>query len=263
MSTSAPYDFDVSSYPALPKAGGVFVAGTDTGVGKTLIAGAIARCLWRAGVGVEVFKPVASGCRREGGRLVSRDAEFLAACAESRRPPEEIVPVRLAEPLAPNVAAARAGVAVDLPAIFAAYGRLAQGPGRAIVVEGVGGLLCPITDEFWVVHLAKMMRLPLVIVARAGLGTINHTLLTVHAARSAGLAVAGVIVNRYDPGAVDISIQTNPGQIAARGNVPVLALVGDDPESSVEDVRLGPAVLDAVARVDWRRIAEFKGQIPK
>jgi len=251
------FDFDVSRRPALPRLPGVFVTGTDTGVGKTLIAGAIARRLRRLGRRVEVFKPAASGCRRSREELVSADAEFLAACADSRRPLREIAPLRYPAALAPNVAAARAGQAVDLPAMFDAYRRL-EGQCECVVVEGVGGLLCPLSDEFWVIHFARMTRLPLVIVARAELGTINHTLLTIHAARSAGLDVAGVVVNRYrtdGAGGDDaLAAATNPEQLAARGGVPVLALAPDSPECSVEHATVGQDVQFAVDQADWERI---------
>ena len=268
MSTSrtkpGAFDFDCSGYEPLPKPRGLFVTGTDTDVGKTLVGGAIAQALRRAGRGVEVFKPVASGCRKAREGLVSADAEFLAACAESRRTLREINPVRYASALAPNVAARREDRPVDLDAIFDAYRRLADS-GDFVIVEGVGGLLCPITDDFWVVHLARLMGLPLVVVARSGLGTINHTLLTLHAARGAGLHVAGVVVNRYPPRLrqmvqgveypacpdADVAILTNPQQIAERGKVRVLALVPDEPGNSVANATLGPETQLAVAQVDW------------
>jgi len=255
MSTSRPdgLSFDVSAWPALPRAKGLFVTGTDTGVGKTVIAGAIAHCLQSGGRPVEVFKPVASGCRHGGGgQLISADAEFLAACADSSRTLAEIVPVRYAAPLSPNVAAARAGELVDIQAIFDGYSALIAG-GRPVIVEGVGGLLCPISDDLWAVHLAKMMALPVVIVARPGLGTINHTLLTIAAARSAGLAVAGVVINRYlvEPGKPDIATETNPAQIAALGGVRILAIVGEDPATSVDGDALGAGVKFAIDQVDW------------
>ena len=265
----SPFDFDVKAWPALPRLRGLMVVGTDTEVGKTLIAGAIARCLRQAGQRVEVFKPAASGCRHAREGLISADAEFLAACSESRRTLAEITPVRYAAALAPNVAAEREHRPVDLEAIFDSYRRL-QGACDCVIVEGVGGLLCPISDDFWVIHLAKMLALPLVIVARAGLGTINHTLLTLHAARSAGLEVAGVVINRYrlEPAAAgqlardepythgnaDLAIYTNPAQIAERGRVPVLALVPQDDESSVEAARLGSDVRFAIGQVDWHRL---------
>lgn len=269
-SKNRPFEFDVTRWPTLPRLRGVFVTATDTEVGKTLIAGAIAENLRRRNLRVEVFKPAATGCRHGREGLISADAEFLAACADSRRMLAEITPVRYATALAPNVAAQRERRPVDLDAIFDAYRRL-QGQADAVVVEGVGGLLCPIRDDFWVIHLAKMTGLPLVIVARPGLGTINHTLLTLHAARSAGIPVAGVVINRYriDPAAqadrnapvggsphgdADLAVSTNPAQIAQLGQVNVLAIVPDDPESSVEQAVLGSDVRFAVAQVDWEGI---------
>jgi len=271
-STATPFDFNVSARPKLPRLRGLFITGTDTEVGKTLIAGAIARSLRDAGRRVEVFKPVATGCRRGGAGLISRDAEFLAACAESRRTLADITPLRYKPALAPNVAARRSGRNVDLDAIFQAYRRL-DGAAEATIVEGVGGLLCPISDDFWVVHFAMMIHLPVVIVARAGLGTINHTLLTLHAARSAGLAVAGVVINRYriDPAAKkalderaepythgdeDMAIYTNPAQIAELGNVKVLAIVPDQPDNSVEKTTIGRDTQFAIDQVDWQGIMD-------
>ena len=241
---------------------GLFVTGTDTGVGKTVIAGAIARSLNFAGERTEVFKPAASGCRRDRGTLISEDAEFLAACADSARMLDEIAPLRYAAALAPNVAAERTGQEVDIEAVFESYRRL-EGRCDAVVVEGVGGLMCPISDDLWVVHLAMMMALPVVIVARPDLGTINHTLLTIHAARSAGLQVAGVVVNRCptdshqsDTQSPDnaIAMLTNPAQIAQKGKTQILALVPDDFETSVHDAVLGPEVSFAIDQVNWKRI---------
>ncbi len=268
-----PWDFDVSDYPELPRLRGLLVTGTDTEVGKTLVAGAIARNLRGRGDSVGVFKPAASGCRRTREGLVSADAEFLAACAETTQPLHEITPVRYARALAPNVAAVRERREVDLEAIFDGYRTLAGRGDDVVVVEGVGGLLCPISDDFWVIHLARMLALPLVVVSRAGLGTINHTLLTLHTARRAGLEVAGVVVNGYElepaaarellrPGGeytrgdADLAIFTNPDQIARRGRVEVLALVPRDDQTSVEKATIGPDVQYAVDQVDWRRILD-------
>ena len=251
-------DFDISAYPQLAEARGLFVTATDTEVGKTVIAGAIARSLRLAGKPVEVFKPVASGCRRNPrGGLISSDTEFLAACADAQRSLDQITPVRLHQPLAPNVAAEREGKPIDLQAIFDGWNRLAES-GRPIIVEGVGGLMCPITDAFWVIHLATMCRLPLLIVSRSNLGTINHTLLTLHAARSVGLTVAGVVVNRYpaDPDPADAAAATNPAQIAQRGGVEVLLCVPNDAETDVAKGRLGMQTQTAVNSVDWREIID-------
>lgn len=278
-----PFDFDVSSLPSLArmakmakraKLRGLFVTGTDVGVGKTLIAGAIARQLRKSGRSVEVFKPVATGCRRTREGLVSSEAEFLAACAESRRTLAEITPVRYPAGISPNAAADRAHRPVDLDAICDAYAPLA-GACDCVIVEGPGGLCTPITPEVWTIHVAMMMKLPLVIVAGAGLGTINHTLLTLAAARAAGLEVAGVVINRYriDPAAAealekgsrpythgdgDLAVYTNPPQIVECGRVEVLTIVPDDGESSVARATLGFDVEFAIGQVDWLRIIGLK-----
>jgi len=266
-----PFDFDVSGYPPLPRLPGLFITGTDTGVGKTLIAGAICRVLGEGGLRVEPFKPVATGCRRTREGLVSPDSEFLAACADSLRPLRQITPLRFKAAVAPNVAACYEHKAVELEAIFDEYRRL-EGSADMVIVEGVGGLLCPLSDDFWVIHLARMMMLPVVIVARAGLGTINHTLLTIQVARQAGLLIAGVVVNRYrlEPetghktqgpdqheshGDDDLAICTNLQQLAQRGKVPLLAIVPDEPSNSVERATLGPDTLFAVRQVNWPDLA--------
>lgn len=268
--TSTPFDFDVSKYPPLPSARGLFVTGTDTEIGKTLVAGAIAQYLVSQGRRVEVLKPVATGCRRQRGDLVSQDAEFLAGFADSRQMLSQIAPVRYAKALAPNVAAGLENRPVDLEAIFDAYRRLAADKDvDAIIVEGIGGLLCPITDDFWVAHLARLMRLPVVVVTRPNLGTINHTLLTLHAARSAGLDVAGVVVNRYqvDPtisgagsavlvgrGDSYAAMMTNLTQIEQRGRVKILATCPDEADNSVADARIGSNTQFAIAQGPWEKI---------
>ena len=257
-------DFDISSYPPLPRLKGLFVTGTDTGVGKTVIAGAIARSLRSDGLRVEVFKPAASGCRKCPGDLISEDAEFLAACSDSSRSLREITPLRFGPALAPNVAAELSGKQVDIYSIFREYASL-EDCCDAVVVEGIGGLLCPVSDDFWVIHFAAMTGLPMVIVARPNLGTINHTLLTISAARSAGINVAGVIINNYETEPVlengqpadhdtRMAISTNPHQISRRGGVPVIAIVPKDSETSVSEVRLGQDVRFAINNVDWKKI---------
>jgi dethiobiotin synthetase len=276
MSAAEPdaFDFDVSTYPKLPKALGLFVTAAAAEAGETLIAGAIARSLRRAGTGVEVFQPVATGCRRSREGLISSETEFLAACADSRRTLVEITPVRYREALAPNVAARRARRPVDIEAIFDAYRRLAQG-GDPVIVAGVGGLLCPITDDFWAVHLARMIDLPVVLVARADAGGVNQALQTLHVAHDAGLSVAGVVVNRYrvDPtthkalekGATpprrcdeDVVMFTNLGQIAQRGRVVILATVPEEAANSVQKATIGPDTQFAIDLADWQALIEAK-----
>lgn len=256
---------DISAYPKLPRCRGVFITGTDTAVGKTVIAGAIAMILKDRGIAVDVFKPAATGCVRAPGGLISADGAFLAACADSRRSLPCITPLRFSRALAPNVAASLEGAAVDLDLVFEEYTRMAE-TAETVVVEGVGGIMCPLSGEFKVIHFAAMTGLPLVIVVPPGLGMINHTLLTIHAARSAGIDVAGIIINRY-VGELDvngrglhardddeIARMTNPKQVSLLGRVPVLCIVMEDADTSVSDVRLGRDVLRAVRGVDWMSI---------
>ena len=325
MSTSAtipPFDFRAADLPPAPPLRGLFVTGTDTEVGKTLIAGAIARSLRRRGVRVDVLKPVATGCRRAGGQLVSADAEFLAWCADSPQMLSDIAPIRYATAVAPNVAAELERRPVDLQLLFDAVRLIAGGanaghtesrgvpragpvrdasrhmhalrgdsagkyarptgdpvgdarPTRLVLVEGIGGLLCPITDDLWVIHLARWLGLPLLVVARAGLGTLNHTLLTLHAARSAGLHVAGVVLNRYliDPlaasgktldelharGDVDMAMFTNPARVEALGRTRVLALVPEEAANSVERPSIGPDTQFLIDQVAWQRLCGGAG----
>src|SRR5829696_8166920 len=158
----------------------LLITGTDTGIGKTIIAASIAQILHEQRHRVAVFKPAGSGCvhRREG--LVSEDAELLAHCANARHPLDLICPQRYAEPLAPAVAAERAKQPLEWEAVQRSINLMSK-DSDVMVVEGVGGLMVPLDAKHTVRDLAKWLRLPAVVVARAGLGTINHTILTVEA----------------------------------------------------------------------------------
>ena len=169
-----------------------FVTGTDTGVGKTFVAAGIVRALRRRGIDVGVMKPVASGVVRG----VSRDAVLLKEAAGVRDSLQFINPIGLEPPLAPSVAARVSKSPIDLRRVWFAYGTLAARH-DCMVVEGVGGLMVPIKDRYPVAAMAKALGLPIVIVTRPTLGTINHTALTVHAARSHGLEVIGAQYARF------------------------------------------------------------------
>jgi len=215
--------------PQIPRIKGVFVTGTDTGVGKTWIAAGITAVWRRWGLPATYFKPIQSGCPEEGGRLVPTDARLAQELAGLPEPLELLTPIILRLPLAPAVAAAQEGVAVDLHRVARALEELASRY-DFFVVEGAGGLYVPLIDtHFLVLDLVRWLRLPLLVVARAALGTINHTALTVMAARQAGLPVAGVILNRF-PARPGLAEQTNPGVIAAITEMPVLGKVEEIPE---------------------------------
>jgi dethiobiotin synthetase len=174
----------------MSRARGVFVTGTDTGVGKTVVACALVRALHARGHDVGVMKPVETGVGSEG----PLDARALREAASATEPLETICPERLPLPAAPTVAAAALGREVDLDAMRRAFAHLAARH-ELLVVEGAGGLLVPAAKGFSMADLAGELGLPLLVVARASLGTINHTLLTLEAAAQRGLDVAGVVIS--------------------------------------------------------------------
>ncbi len=210
--------------PTIPKVPGVFVTGTDTDVGKTVIAAGLTAALRQTGVQAVYFKAVQSGCPTENGRLLATDAQLAQTMARLDEPLALLTPVTLELPLAPAVAAAMAGVTVDLEVIAQAYRELA-GRYSFVVVEGAGGLYVPLVDnEFLVLDLARWLNLPALVVARPGLGTINHTVMTVKTLEHAGLTVAGIILNQY-PDRPNLAARTNPGVIEAISGRPILAKV--------------------------------------
>lgn len=198
---------------------GVFVTGTDTGVGKTMVAAGIAGALNAAGIDTGVMKPVATG---DIG--VSQDALILKAVSGVDDELGLINPVCLKEPLAPFAAARRGKVNIDIEVITAAYEKLRKRH-DFLVVEGVGGAMVPIKKDYLVVDLITDLGLAAVIVTRPGLGTINHTLLTVEALRNRGIEIIGIIINKGNSQAKDKSVKTNPGIIAELTGLPILGVV--------------------------------------
>jgi dethiobiotin synthetase len=209
------------SLPQLPPIPGIFITGTDTDVGKTWVAAGLTAILKERGLNAVYFKPIQSGCPIQEGRLIPTDARLAREVAGLTEPLEVLTPISLRLPLAPGVAAAQAGVEVDLERIAAGIRDLASRY-DFLVVEGAGGLYVPlIGTRFLVLDLIQWLGLPLAVVAKSGLGTINHTVLTVKAALAANIAVAGVILNRY-PEKPGLAEETNPGVIAALTGVPIL-----------------------------------------
>jgi dethiobiotin synthetase len=197
---------------------GLFVTGTSTEVGKTVVAAAIACTLAAEGQRVAVFKPAVTGLD-EG---VETDHELLRRAAGSEQSDEEIAPYRYGPPASPHLAAALAGEEIDPERLRAAAGAAAEGTG-AIVCEGVGGLLVPLSPGYLVRDLAADLGYPLVVAAGPGLGTINHTLLTIEAARAAGLEVAAVVLTPWPAEPSEIE-RSNRETIAELAKVTVLTL---------------------------------------
>ncbi len=212
------------SWPEIPRVRGVFVTGTDTDVGKTVVAAGLTAALRSHNLRAAYFKPVQSGCQEENGRLIASDARFAQTLVGLEEPLSVVTPVVLKLPLAPAVAAAQAGVRIDLEDIAKAYRNLAE-QYDFLVVEGAGGLYVPLVDNnFLVLDLARWLGLPVLVVARPGLGTINHTVMTVKTAQQAGLPVVGIIINQY-PENPNLAARTNPEVIAAVSGRPILAKV--------------------------------------
>jgi dethiobiotin synthetase len=201
---------------------GVFVTGTGTEVGKTVVAAAIARTRAAAGALVRVFKPAVSGLDDYRGSPVPPDHERLRLAARSDQGDEEIAPYRYGPPVSPHLGAELAGEEIE-PARLVAAARAAAHGADFLVCEGVGGLLVPLAPDYVVRDLARELGLPLVIAASPTLGTINHTLLTIEAARTAGLEVAAVVLTPWpsEPTAVE---RSNRETIERLGGVEVETL---------------------------------------
>ncbi len=187
-----------------PRVPGVFVTGTDTGAGKTVVAAALCAALRAAGRRVAAVKPVLTGLDDAGASAWPLDHELLAAAAGGE--PDAVAPVRFGPAVSPHLAAELAGTPIDPAGVVRAVAAATAGADVA-VVEGVGGLLVPIAPGYAVRDLAADLGLPLVVAARPGLGTINHTLLTVEAARAAGLDVRAIVLGPWpeEPSVVERS----------------------------------------------------------
>ena len=213
---------------------GLFVTGTDTGVGKTLVACEIVRRLRARGLGPGVLKPIETGVGPGGPEDCL--ALFDAAGLESGI--AEVCPQQFALPAAPNVAAAAEGRKVDLQAIDRAVDRVTAAH-ECVIFEGAGGLLVPICDGFTMADLALRYGLPLVVVCRAALGTLNHTRLTLEVAASRGLTVAGLVISHSGgtPSEADIAnledLRQNPG-VPFAGELPYVVPGNRVPEDALD-----------------------------
>jgi len=244
---------------------GLFITGTDTGVGKTVVTCGIAWHLRHkrpGGKGVGVSKPLASGCRREREGLVSEDAEAISHFAQCMQPLDVVNPIRFEAPLAPAVAAELDGVDIDWELVARSLLRLDE-HNDVLVVEGVGGLMAPLDPRdprLTVLDLAAWIGYPVVVVTRPNLGTLNHTTMTTTLLAQRGLKVAGLVINNFVADAsklgersADMSMTTNPRWLAKMTGVPVLATCPAVPADQVAPQRghLPIAILDALAMTYW------------
>lgn len=198
---------------------GIFITGTDTGVGKTAVAAALARALSSKGVDVGVMKPVQSGD--------DNDAAILMEASGTGDAPYIVNQYTFEPPLAPSLAARMAGVEIE-PELIKNTCKVIMGRHDRTIVEGAGGIMVPLVERgeksYLISDLIVELGLPVIIVARAGLGTVNHTLLTIGHARDKGIDILGVIVNDY-PSNPSPSEENNPAMIAELSGIPVLAVL--------------------------------------
>lgn len=203
---------------------GFFVTGTDTGVGKTVVSAILINVLKLQGLKTCAMKPFETGALREGESLIPSDGLFLKDASGMEEPVNYVTPVSLEKPLAPMVAAEIEGVDIDMDRVWKAYNFL-QKRYEAMVIEGVGGLLVPIKKDYFVIDMIKDFGFPVIVVSRPGLGTINHTLLTLRELLLKGLSVRGIIFNYSRPPEGTLAEETNPSVIARLTDIPVIGTI--------------------------------------
>ncbi len=233
---------------------GYLVTGTDTGVGKTVITAALVG-VWRSrGIDAVAIKPVQSGAIAENGRLIPEDAAFYRQVAGLPQTIDELNLYRFTPAVSPHLAAKLSGERIE-PSRVVDFCREVLQRHELVLVEGAGGLCVPLSGpDFTVADMARELSLPLLVVARPGLGTINHTVLTVAYARNAGLTVAGIIINGLKPEESGPAEKDNPGVIAAMTGVPVLGIVPYLPGVSVEK-GIADGLVDTVEKqVAWQHL---------
>ena len=214
---------------------GVFVTGSDTGVGKTVIAGAIAAVIKAHGLDTGVMKPIATGAKEIDGKLVSEDVEFLKKIIDSADEDDIVNPIRLKPALAPTIAASMSGVSIDMDKICNAY-EVLKGKHDFVVVEGIGGLMVPINDTLFVADMVRKIDLALVIVSKHCLGGINHTLLTLEYAKRKNIRIKGIVINMLKND--DDFVR----EIGKYSSVPILGTIPFNENVSVEDCIFGDIV---------------------
>ena len=215
---------------------GLFITGTDTGVGKTLVACGLAALLRDSGYRVGVMKPAETGCEERDGKPFPPDAYLLKEVSGCSEPVEKICPYRLRDPLTPSMAAEREGVTIDISLLEKIYNEISSAYDITLV-EGAGGLFAPILPHYTYADLAKLLKLPLLVVAVNRLGVINHLLLTLEHASCRGLRVLGYVFNRLDAQR-SLAADTNREALLSLTAVPYLGEIPYIPSREIQDSTL-------------------------
>ena len=232
---------------------GVFITGTDTEVGKTVVSAGIAGALKARDINVGVMKPVATGAMMTEEGLISGDVEFLLKSIGSDDPRKLINPVSIELPLAPLVACRLDGIQIDLNTITDAFQRLIRTK-EFVVVEGIGGVWVPITEDYFVFDMIEDLGLPVVVVARAGLGTINHTLLTIKALQHREIPIKGIVISGLNEEEATLAERTNPKIIEEISSIPLLGVLPFDPTIDVPSLETGDLIELTSRHVDLSTI---------
>jgi dethiobiotin synthetase len=230
---------------------GLFVTGTDTGAGKTILSAALLAAMTAAGERVRAHKPAVTGLDEPAGAWPP-DHELLASAAGMT--PEEVAPLRYGPAVSPQLAAQLVGERID-PADLVTRARTAGDDEASLIVEGVGGLLAPLAERYTVRDFAVALGLPLLIAARPGLGTINHTLLTLQAARAAGLEVRAVVLTPWPEEPSELE-RSNRETIARMGEVEVAGLGHARSPAAADLARAGDVL-------PWRRWRPLTNPVPR
>lgn len=232
---------------------GVFITGTDTCVGKTVVAAGLAGAIKAKGIDVGIMKPVASGATWHDGRLVSNDVRFLVNAVNSDDDFDIICPVCIEPALAPLSASLFYDIEINIEKIQDAYMKLCK-KHDVVIVEGFGGVLAPITDNYLVSDMMKEFDLPVVIVSKPGLGTINHSLLTINETKRNGLNIKGFIINGMDTQNAGFVEKTNPELISRLSGVPLLGILPFDPKVDESLLETGDIIQLTLQHIDIEKI---------
>lgn len=199
----------------------IFITGTDTDVGKTVITAGIAAVMQGLGYAMSVYKPVQSGCILQNGVLSIPDLDFVKSIDPNIKTKSTY---NLINPQSPALAASMENVIINKSHFVHDFHEL-KSQSDFVIVEGAGGLMVPVYQSFLIKDLVKLLNLPLLIVANPFLGTVNHTLLTISAAKNAGIEVLGVIISNYPINTADSGIKAAPGMIKELGGVDILGIL--------------------------------------
>jgi dethiobiotin synthetase len=203
---------------------GLFITGTDTGVGKTMITALLGKAFKDKGLNIGVLKPIATGCVKIGDELVSEDAVFLKEYIGLKSSLEEICPIKYELPVSPLAAQMETQKEFNSRSIFEHLKKMEQ-KYEFIFVEGIGGLMVPLKHKYYVLDLIKEIRYPVIIVAKPNLGTLNHTLLTILQLKAKEIDIIGMIINHSQECSDDVSVKTNIKILEQETGVKVLGVV--------------------------------------